>query len=125
MAEAFLGSLLFGIPMFVEGGTYEIGPFLARNLPLLLGTHVITIAIVIGILYVADFRDVRIHAPILGVVPRRVVGVMGALLLTAIVTMTVWGTISWEQPVEAIAAITVAHLPMSIGATIGDILPGS
>lgn len=111
--------------MFVEGGTYEIGPFLARNLPLLLGTHVITIAIVIGILYVADFRDVRIHAPILGVVPRRVVGVMGALLLTAIVTMTVWGTISWEQPVEAIAAITVAHLPMSIGATIGDILPGS
>lgn len=125
LAEAFLGALLLGIPMFVEGGTYDIGTFLATRPVLLVGTHVVTVGLVIGILYVADFQEVRIHRPIFGLIPRRLVGVLGASLVTATVMMTLWGTVDWATPVAAIAAISVAHLPMSIGAALGDIIPGS
>ncbi len=125
LSEAFLGALLLGIPMFVEGGTYDIGAYLATRPLLLFGTHVVTVVLVIGILYVADFQDVRIHRPILGLVPRRLVGVLGASLVTATVIMTLWGTVDWTNPMSAIAAISVAHLPMSIGAALGDILPGT
>lgn len=125
LSEAFLGALLLGIPMFVEGGTYEIGGFLARRPLLLLGTHGITIGLVYAILYVAEFQDVRVKDPLLGFIPKRMVGVLGASLVTATVIMTLWGTIQWARPMSAIAAITVAHLPMSIGAAIGDILPGT
>ncbi|MFB6268118.1 MAG: DUF2391 family protein [Halodesulfurarchaeum sp.] len=125
LSESLLGALLFGIPMFVEGGTYEIGAFLATEPVLLVGTHVVTVLLVIGILYVADFQEVRIHRPIFGIVPRRLVGVLGVSLVTATVMMTLWGTIDWAAPIEAFAAVSVAYLPMSIGAALGDILPGS
>lgn len=125
LSEAFLGALLLGIPMFVEGGTYDIGAFLSTRPILLVGSHVVTVILVIGILYVADFQEVRIHRPIFGIVPRRLVGVLGASLLTATVMMTLWGTVDWATPISAFAAITVAHLPMSIGAALGDILPGT
>lgn len=125
LSEAFLGALLLGIPMFVEGGTYDIGAFLATRPLLLLMTHVVTVVLVIGILYVAEFQEVRIHEPLFGVVPRRLIGVLGASLVTATVIMTLWGTIDWGTPVSAVAAITVAHLPMSIGAALGDIIPGT
>lgn len=125
LSEAFLGALLLGIPMFVEGGTYEIGAFLATRPLLLVITHVVTVGLVIGILYVAEFQEVRIHQPLFGLVPRRLIGVLGASIVTATVIMTLWGTVDWGTPMSAIAAITVAHLPMSIGAALGDIIPGT
>ncbi len=125
LSEAFLGALLLGIPMFVEGGTYDIGAFLARRPLLLVMTQVTTVLIVIGILYVAEFQEVRIHEPFFGLIPRRLVGVLGASLVTATVIMTLWGTVDWGTPISALSAITVAHLPMSIGAALGDILPGN
>ncbi|WP_221625666.1 DUF2391 family protein [Halobellus ruber] len=125
LAEAFLGSLLFGIPMFVEGGTNEVGSFLAANPLSLFGTVVGTIGLAIGILYVADIQDVRVYKPILGVVPRRLVGVLGSSFLTALVMMTAWGRVGWSDPLLAVATVVAAFVPMSIGAALGDILPGS
>ena len=125
LAEAFVGSLLFGIPMFVEGGTNEVGAFLAANPLSLVGTVLGTIGLAIGILYVADIQDVRVYKPILGVVPRRLVGVLGASFVTALVMMTAWGRVDWGAPVLAFATVVAAFVPMSVGAALGDILPGS
>jgi uncharacterized membrane protein len=123
--EAFLGALLLGIPMFVESGTTEIGAFIATQPLFLVVTHAVALAIVIGILYVADIQDVRIHNPILGLVPRRLVGVIGAAMVTAAVMMSVWGRVDWGEPWVAICTVSVAYLPMAIGAALGDILPGT
>lgn len=125
LAEAFVGSLLFGIPMFVEGGTNEVGEFLAATPLALAGTLVGAVGLVIGILYVAEIQDVRVHKPILGIVPRRLVGTLGASFGTALVIMTAWGRVVWSEPLLAFATVVAAFVPMSLGAALGDILPGS
>jgi uncharacterized membrane protein len=125
LAEALLGSVLFGIPMAVEGGTHEVGVFLAAHPPLLAGTLGFAVALVAGILYVADFQDVRITHRLLGLVPRRPVGVIGVAFLTATVMLTAWGRVDWATPWIAFGNVAVAFLPMSVGAALGDILPGS
>ena len=125
LAEGVLGSLLFGIPMAVEGGTGEVGAFLAARPPLLAGTAIFTVALLVGILYVADFQDIRIHRPFLGIVPRRLLGVAAVSLLTAALLLTAWGRVDWGDPALAMANVVVAWFPMSIGAALGDILPGS
>lgn len=125
LAESVLGALLFGVPMAVEDGTNEAGEFVALNPVFLGGTLVATVGLVVGIIYVADIQDVRIHDPILGVVPRRLVGVLGASFLTSILLMTAWGRVDWGEPWIAFSTCAVALLPMAIGAALGDILPGS
>lgn len=125
LAEAFIGSLLFGIPMFVEGGTNEVGEFLAATPLALAGTLVGAVGLVIGILYVAEIQDVRVYKPILGLIPRRLVGTLGASFGTALVIMTAWGRVAWSEPVLAFATVVAAFVPMSLGAALGDILPGS
>jgi uncharacterized membrane protein len=125
VAEALLGSLLFGIPMFVEGGTQEIGEFLAPRPFWLGGTGLATVGTVIGIIYVADFQDVRIRDPILGIFPRKLTGVLLVSGLTAALVMTGWGRVDWAAPRLAFATVVVAWFPMAIGAALGDILPGS
>ncbi|WP_277553775.1 DUF2391 family protein [Halobaculum limi] len=124
LAEALLGSVLFGIPMLVEGGTGEVGAYLASHPVYLVGTVVATVLLVIGIIYVADFQDVRVHNPILGVVPRRLVGVLGVAALTALVGLTVWGRVDWTSPGVALGSTVVAAVPMAVGAALGDLLPG-
>jgi uncharacterized membrane protein len=125
LAEAVLGSLLLGIPMAVEGGTNEAGEFLADHPGVLGASAAATVAIVDGVLYVAEFQDVRVRDRILGVVPRRLAGVTGASAVTAVALLTAWGRVSWSEPQLALATVLVALLPMSIGAALGDILPGS
>lgn len=125
LAEATLGALLFGIPMFVEGGTSEVGAFIASHPVYLAGTLVAAVGLVYGIVYVADFQDVRVHKPVLGVVPRRMVGVTGVAFLTALVAMTAWGRVDWAAPWLAFCTVSVAFVPMALGAALGDILPGS
>lgn len=125
VAEATLGSLVFGVPMFVEGGTLEVGTFLAARPLLLLATVAASVAVVVGILYVADFRDVRVRDRILGVVPRRLVGVLGVALILAIFAMTAWGRVDWADPWLAFSQSVVAFGPMAIGAALGDIIPGT
>jgi uncharacterized membrane protein len=123
-AQALLGALLFGIPMFVEGGTTEIGAYLATRPVHLVGTHAAVLGLIIGILYVADIQDVRIQNPIFGIVPRRLVGVLTISFLTALVVMVGWGVTDPAVPIRAFADATVAYVPMSIGAALGDIIPG-
>lgn len=125
LAEGLLGSLLFGIPMAVEGGTQEVGSYIANRPVFLVGTVVFTIGLVIGVIYVADIQDVRVHNPLFGVIPRRLVGVLGVAFVTAVLLMTAWGRVEWGQPWLATADVVVAFVPMSIGAALGDILPGS
>lgn len=125
LAEALLGSILFGIPMAVEGGTQEVGIFIWTNPVFMVGSLLFSFALVIGIIYVADIQDVRINKPIFGLVPRRLVGVFGVAFIAAAVMLTAWGRIDWATPGPALANVIVAFVPMSIGAALGDIIPGS
>jgi uncharacterized membrane protein len=125
VAEAALGALLFGIPMFVEGGTGEVGTYLAARPTLLAVTLVAAVVLVYTIVYVADFQDVRVHEPLFGVVPRRLVGVTGVSFLVAALGLTLWGRLDWADPWLAVCIMSVAFVPMAIGAALGDILPGS
>jgi uncharacterized membrane protein len=125
LAEALLGSLLFGIPMAVEGGTQEVAVFLTSHPGALGVTFLFAVGMVIGIIYVADIQDVRVYKPILGLIPRRLVGVTGISFLTAVCLLTVWGRVDWATPWLALANVVVAFVPMSIGAALGDLLPGS
>ncbi|MFC7236497.1 DUF2391 family protein [Halosegnis marinus] len=125
LAEAALGALLFGIPMFVEGGTNEVGAFVADRPLAFVGTLVAAVLLVYGIVYVADFQDVRVHEPLFGLVPRRLAGVVGASFLVAALGMTLWGRVDWTSPWLAVCTVSVAFVPMSIGAALGDIIPGS
>lgn len=125
LSEAVLGALLFGIPMAVEGGTNEAGEFLAQQPLLLAGTFGATVALVVGIIYVADIQDVRVRDPILGVVPRRLAAVLGTAFVMSLLLLTAWGRVEWGEPSVAFSTCIVALLPMAIGAALGDILPGS
>ncbi len=124
-AEALLGSVLFGIPMMVEDGTFAVGEYVAAHPPYFAGTALFGIAMVVGILYVADIQDVQVHEPLLGVVPRRLVGVLAIALVTATALATAWGRVDWADPTVAFAQVVVAAVPMAIGGALGDILPGS
>jgi uncharacterized membrane protein len=124
-AESLLGALVFGIPMFVEGGTQEVGSFLAGRPLLLCATVAAAVGVTMAVLYVADIQDVRVKHRLLGLVPRRLAGVLGIALLTALVGMTAWGRVDWARPVVAFSQVAVAFGPMAVGAALGDILPGS
>jgi uncharacterized membrane protein len=124
-AEAFLGSLLFGIPMAVEGGTNEAGLFIAEHPLNLLASLLGTVGIVYGVLYVAEFQDVRVADLIFGLVPRRLASVITISLVTAVVLLTAWGRIDWVDPMVAASTVSVALVPMAIGAALGDIIPGT
>lgn len=125
LSEALLGSILFGIPMAVEGGTQEVGTFLASRPALLLGTFGFAVSLVVGIIYVADIQEVRVADPVFGILPRRLIGVFGVSAIAAVVMLTAWGRVDWSTPMLAVGDVVVAFLPMSIGAALGDILPGS
>jgi len=125
LAEALPGSLLFGIPTAVEGGTREVVVFLAGYPGALGVTFLSAVGLVTGIIHVADIQDVRVYRPILGIIPRRPAGVIGVSFLTAVGLLTVWGRVDWATPWLALANAVVAFVPMSIGAALGDLLPGS
>jgi len=123
-AESLLGALVFGIPMLVEGGTLEVGDFLAAHPPFLLATLVVGLGVVASIIYIADFQDVRVAKWYFGIVPRRFAGVIGVSFLTAVFLMTLWGRVDWATPLVAFSQVVVAFVPMSVGAALGDLLPG-
>lgn len=125
LAEAFVGSVVFGVPMLVEGGTLEIGTFLANHLLYAVSTLLFGVVMVIGILYFADFQQVEVVDPILGVVPRRLAGVLLVAYITSTVMMTAWGRVDWQTPWIAFNQVNVTFVVMAIGAALGDILPGT
>lgn len=125
VAEAFVGSILLSLPLLVEDGVYDIGDHFVET-PIFFALNVVFVAsIAAGLLYYADFRDVAIHRPILGVVPRRFLAVLLISFTTATITMTLWGRVEgWEDPSVALARISVIWAAAAFGAALGDILPG-
>ncbi|GAD52647.1 hypotheical protein [Halarchaeum acidiphilum MH1-52-1] len=125
-AEAALGSVLFAIPMVVESGTHDIGVYVSTHAGSLVGTLLATVAMVYGILYVADIQDVRVKDPILGIVSRRLAGVVTISIGVTVVLFTGWGQVDWtNDPWTAACIVAVAWAPTAVGAALGDILPGS
>ncbi len=124
-AEALVGSVVFGIPMAIEGGTLEAGAYLARHPLLFVGTVLSGVAIVAGLLYVAEIQDVRVVDPFFGVIPRRPTGLLTIAALAAFAMMTGWGRVDWAEPWVALCQTAVCFVGMAIGGALGDILPGS
>lgn len=123
-AEAFVGSVVIGLPMLVEDGVFGIGAFLATHPVLLLVNFLFTVGLVVGILYVADFREVQIHNPYFGLIPRRPVWVLLIAYATAAGLMTLWGRITWDEPWVNFCQVSVVFTAMALGGSLGDILPG-
>jgi uncharacterized membrane protein len=73
---------------------------------------------------VADIQDVRVKTLYLGFIPRRLVGVLLTSYLTAALLIVLWGRVPFSDPWLAFCHITVAFFPMSIGASLGDLVPG-
>ncbi len=84
----------------VEGGTQEVGAFLATHPLLHLGTLGATVAMVVWVLYVAG--DVSVRDPLLGS-----------------------DRVDWSAPAVALSQVTVCFGAMAVGAAPGDILPGA
>ena len=130
VAESFVGGILISLPLLVEDGVYDIADhFLAvtvASIPVWLVANVVFIVCLTwGLLYWADFRDIPVQNPFFGLVPRRLVGVLVISLLTATLTMTLWGRVEgWEDPAVAVARISVIWTAAAFGAALGDILPG-
>ena len=124
-AEAFVGSVVFGLPMLIESGTLEVGAFIARHPVYYAGTVLLGLALVYGLLYVADLQHVEVVDPLLGVVPRRFAGVVVISFATSFVLMTAWGRVDWAEPAVASAQVVFVFVGMALGATLGDLLPGT
>ncbi|GGL23660.1 hypothetical protein GCM10009037_04040 [Halarchaeum grantii] len=125
-AEAGIGGALFAVPMVVEGGTYDVGAFVATHPIHLLATVVATVATVYGILYVAEIQDVRVKDPLFGLIPRRLAGVVTISFTVTAAIFTGWGQAQWaSDPWLTLCIVGVAWAPTAVGAALGDILPGS
>ncbi|WP_155118439.1 DUF2391 family protein [Halorubrum sp. BV1] len=131
MAEAFVGSVLFALPLLVEGGVFEIAAWFAAvtvaDVPVLLAVHIgFVLLVTAGLLYFADFRQIEVRHPILGVIPRRYAGVLLVSLLTSVVMLLLWGRLHEGDPsaVERMGRVALVWAAAAFGAGLGDILPG-
>lgn len=131
MAESFVGAVLFSLPLLVEDGVFEIAEFLTSVSvgpvpPFFVANVVFVIVLTSGMMYYADFRDVQIHRPIFGFVPRRLVGVLVISFVTTLVLMVMWGRLveSGLTNLDALSRVTVIWAAAAFGAALGDILPG-
>ncbi|WP_066413656.1 hypothetical protein [Halorubrum aethiopicum] len=131
IAQSFVGGIVFALPLLVEGGVFEIAAWFAAarvaGLPIYLAGHVcFVVGVTTGLLYYADFRDVQVYRPILGIVPRRLVGVLTVAFLVSAGLMALWGRLLAEDPttLEAFARVTVVWGGAAFGGALGDILPG-
>ncbi|NHN49712.1 DUF2391 family protein [Halostella sp. JP-L12] len=120
--EALVGSLVFGVPMLVEDGTRDVGTYIAANPPYFVLTLAIGLVVTVGILHAVRFEEVESDL-ILGIVPRRLVGILAIAGITAAVLMTAWGRVDWADPWVATCQTSVTGVVMAIGAALGDILP--
>ncbi|GAA0516504.1 Uncharacterized membrane protein [Halorubrum aquaticum] len=131
IAQSFVGGIVFALPLLVEGGVFEIAAWFATarvaGVPVYLAGHVcFVVGVTTGLLYYADFRDVRVYRPIFGLVPRRLVGVLTVAFVVSAGLMALWGRLFAEDPttLEAFARVTVVWGGAAFGGALGDILPG-
>jgi uncharacterized membrane protein len=131
IAQSFVGGIVFALPLLVEGGVFEIAAWFTAarvaGFPVYLAGHVcFVVGVTTGLLYYADFRDVRVYRPLFGIVPRRLVGVLTVAFLVSAGLMALWGRLLAEDPtaLEAFARVTVVWGGAAFGGALGDILPG-
>ncbi len=130
IAEAFVGSIFFSIPFLVEDGVFDVAEyFLSFRIGVFPVFFVVNTAFVLlmilALVYWAGPQEVQVTRPILGFIPRRLVGIAVVSFLTAAALMTMWGRLGgWSDPVVAITRISVVWTVASFGAALGDILPG-
>ena len=131
VGEAAVGSIIFALPLLVEDGVFEIADHmvdvLVVGIPVfLLANIAFVITLNAGLLYAVDIREVTITNPILGVIPRRLVGVLAVSLIVTTLLMFGWGRLFEEDPsaLAMVARITVIWAAAALGASLGDILPG-
>jgi uncharacterized membrane protein len=130
IAEAFVGSIFFAVPFLVEDGVFDVADFFLSfrvgALPVFfLVNTAFVLVMILALVYWAGPQDVRVSRPIFGLVPRRLVGIAVVSFLTSAALMTMWGRVdNWQDPVVAIARISVVWTVASFGASLGDILPG-
>jgi uncharacterized membrane protein len=136
VAEAMLGSLVFALPLLVEDGVFAIAEWLVRTdhlgvdfgLPVFLLLNVcFVVVLTTAVLYGIDLRDVRAPNPILGLVPRRLVGVLLVSFFTGAFLFFFWGRHLAGAPatrVELVAQLSVVWVAAALGGSLGDILPG-
>jgi len=122
--EALVGSFVFGIPMIVEEGTLEIGAYIATQPAYIALTALLGLAFVLGILRAVEFEKVE-EDLLFGLVPRRLLGILAIAGGTALVLMTIWGRVDWTTPAVAASQTLVTAVVMAVGASLGDVLPGS
>ncbi|WP_200530905.1 hypothetical protein [Halorubrum sp. LN27] len=130
IAEAFVGSIFFSIPFLVEDGVFDVADFfLSFRIGLVpiffLVNTAFVLVMILALVYWAGPQDVRVSRPIFGFIPRRLVGTALVSFLTAAALMTMWGRVgNWQEPVVALARISVVWTVASFGGALGDILPG-
>ncbi len=131
LAEAFVGAVLFALPLLVEGGVFEIAAWFAARtvagIPVLLIAHVAFVLVMTaGLLYFADFRQIEVRHPIFGLVPRRYAGILTVSLVTSVFMLLLWGRLHEGDPtgVERAGRVAVVWAAAAFGAGLGDILPG-
>jgi uncharacterized membrane protein len=124
IAQAFVGSIVFSMAFLVEDGVYVIARHFLQDPVFLVGNVFFVVVVASGLLYWSDIRDVRVHRPLLGFIPRRLLGVLVVSFATAAVTMGLWGRLEGVTLGTALARVTVVWTAASFGAALGDILPG-
>ncbi len=131
VAESFVGGILLSLPLLVEDGVFEIAEWFAATtvgpVPVFLALNVaFVVAVTAGVLYYADFRDVRDRNPFFGLIPRRLVAVLLISFLVAFSMMLLWGRLHEGNPttLETFGRVTVIWAAAAFGASLGDILPG-
>jgi uncharacterized membrane protein len=120
--EAVIGGFVFGVPMIVEDGTYEVGRYIANDPPSLLITILFGGSLILGILHAGGFEQVK-EDRLFGLVPLRLVGILGISVGLAVGLLTIWGQIDWSDPVVAGSQTAVVAIAMGVGGSVGDILP--
>jgi|AntDeeMetagen134_2_1112570.scaffolds.fasta_scaffold01528_4 uncharacterized membrane protein len=124
IAEAFVGSILISLPMLVEDGVFAIGDHFVTQPAFFVANAAFVVVMTIGLLYWADIQEVKRSKPILGIVPRRLAGVLSIAFFTAAFTMTLWGRVDWSAPWVALCHVSVVWSAAAFGGALGDILPG-
>lgn len=120
--EAVIGGFLFGVPMIVEGGTYDVGRYIANHPLNLVITILFGGSLILAILYAGGFEQVK-KDRLFGVVPLRLIGILGISVGLAVSLLTVWGQVDWSEPVVAGSQAAVVAIAMGVGGSVGDILP--
>ncbi len=124
VAETFVGSILISLPMLVEDGVFAIGDHFVAEPAFFVANAAFVVVMTIGLLYWADIQEVKRANPILGIVPRRLAGVLSIAFFTAAFTMTLWGRVDWSVPWVALCHVSVVWAAAAFGGALGDILPG-